>query len=426
MFNRFLGIAFLIQGLSWPVLSFSSTLSEHRKHYKSFKQAQRSTKRFYGSFVPQKDKRYAKINQVSQEVYKALYDVLSPHISSPFPKIPIVALSDQYENSHNHGVELAGKGAAANLIILSQKHFDPKKNKALYALLTHEAVHWILNQPNRTRPEDIRSLIYLKGLPCISCTSTESWIHHGNAQLRLEKLFLNIQKIGSFYQDPPDIPFDFYSEINYYPEKLKRLLKKANFVNASNYTRTPNCINAQIDHSKLTKLAKSFCKNKDLNCSIKKAPGVDELQSKFHQSAIACFEKLDGGNAYLELMDEYNKSKIRVTSELEDLTISPSVLRFLTYEDEADIITVIILEHLEMGTKPLEDFIIDNYMSITEWNKCREEIRFGKEPYFGLLSNIYHTNCWRIWKSRKFSKELRNPEIKNHLIKNIILRNSKN
>lgn len=162
---------------------------------------------------------------------------------------------------------------------------------------------------------------------------------------------------------------------------------------------------------------------------------VDPKVAEFRERASSCFEKYEGNllkdvmqgttltkgiedndelKKFLELINTDGHELNRLITLRDQRFISYSALsrklsapqlRYQTEEDIADITALNIL--LESGRKNIKNYL--DYLlvelSTTEQIRCKDDLEKGREPNYGPLNRLHHSECWRIWRALQVEKD---------------------
>ena len=114
----------------------------------------------------------------------------------------------------------------------------------------------------------------------------------------------------------------------------------------------------------------------------------------------------------LELNEE-NLENYRAIYQL----INGENIRFLSEEDEADLFLLLV-----MGDSSKFDLLFQS-RATNDMERCVEYIEQSGEPFYGSLTEIHHSSCWRLWRNKKILEELQDPE-KRELLKDVLINNN--
>ncbi len=159
---------------------------------------------------------------------------------------------------------------------------------------------------------------------------------------------------------------------------------------------------------------------------------TDQKVLKFLKDANSCFEKFQGNlieeisrkegifskeqGKVLEIIKQDSNELKRLQQihslKMESYTILSQKLggpkiRLLNEEDFADLKALELL--LSLGKSNMEHYI--GYL-LTDASprgqlKCFSELEAGREPFYGVLTNPHHHECWRVWRAKKFEEDYR-------------------
>lgn len=106
---------------------------------------------------------------------------------------------------------------------------------------------------------------------------------------------------------------------------------------------------------------------------------------------------------------EENRRAQLLNDLLRSNDINFSSLRYISYEDEADILALSVI--MDLFYADPQDIVasIKDQLTPEDAQYCDQLIQKDIEPWFGPLENDYHSTCWKIWRALK----LLSPSFKN-------------
>ncbi len=87
--------------------------------------------------------------------------------------------------------------------------------------------------------------------------------------------------------------------------------------------------------------------------------------------------------------------------------LSAPQLRYQSQEDIADIKAIEIL--IDLGHEKISnrlEYLLSDLPKI-EQIRCRDDLKNKREPSYGPLNSVHHSECWRIWRAQKVEQRYR-------------------
>lgn len=402
---------------------------------------------------------YQRIESIVEKVFAAYKNKLATKITN-FPPTPVVLISPSFYGGGGYTPIRLEDGRIGNSNILLFDELSSLSDNEIDSLVAHELAHYILGHTQSGLEDQVISVYDQEQDSCFTCA--EMWNPNEEELKEMKTLANDAENIGELlFIDTRGIPINLVDDSNSFGKLLTQMLDDTN-------EKIDECYQAK---NLLIFIKNNIIRNCDhvfQSCSVNQM--IKDNIELFKSHAYRCFFKDKNFNFYDSFEKVYQFSPQEVesdlngnpakrlaipTEDLEDLSILvgnvnpflkviklfersearakksaghlPSLdrLGFLTIEDEADTLGLIVTMSLQPDMKSDEWFLRDASPQGKDFCKNLAANTSGRmRIHQGFLSDPHHSSCWRFWRSVKVIEELRqNPQDEDRIIE-LILNNN--
>lgn len=340
---------------------------------------------------------YEKVEKTLDEVFNPLCQKF-PNCKD-FPR-PIVMLTNNGDSA-SFGLIFDQRRRQSNVLLVSEELAFNRKH--LEFVVTHELVHYFSRH-----------------------AETEG------AELEISDIYKSYKGVKEAFEYPFDeVKYDFLN----LRKLMNELGPRAHLISSIHGFSVNGTLGSLIQSmlaevgkygSQCMRLGLQFKRIKSIQASGKFISSLNGEVLKFLKTSKLCFEKYPGNliqdvskkegiftdvqddikalveidSGELRRIQEIHRLKMRAYTSLSQKLGGPQI-RFENEEDIADLIALEFL--LSLGRKEMRqftDYLLTDAIPRDQL-KCFSDLNENKEPFYGVLTNSHHEECWRIWRAQQ-------------------------
>lgn len=345
----------------------------------------------------QAPKAYKEVEATVESLFQAL--CISFLECKQFPK-PIVMLTNNGE-SGSFGLFFDQRQRQSNILLVSQELSSNQKH--LEFVIAHELVHYFSLHAQTSTPDQEVSEVYR------SVNGKREYFDYPQDQVKMDFL-----RLIDAMEDLGPRAHLISSAHNLSVSGQMGKLSEAMLREVSKYG--PECLRLGIQFKRIKSIQSTGNFLSSLNIEV----------IRFLETATNCFEQypgnllkdtilrenllkkssdeiteiIEGNGAELKRLQELHAHKMKTYTSLSQKLGGPQI-RFENEEDLADVMAIKLLLGLgRRGMRQYTDYLLTD-SSARDQLKCFADLNSNKEPFYGVLINTHHEECWRIWRAQR-------------------------